>query len=646
MRSVKRPFVLTMCLTALLMGIGYQAGAVGLPGEFVMHKNNSGPERLNFANHLWNCNRGWRAVTEDGGSRRLSADEGELDELGYPRLAPGEQATTQVVVPDSGAKALVRGRMTVTWRGSALVEISGGAEVVERGNRRLDLDVTDTYEIVVTAGDKYRTRPLRHLRAWLPDPENRAQKSLAPAEGEREAVIHPAFVEYWAVPGISVWRVAWSQFNDNPQETWQHTRHPDHCFMVGSIPRKEVPGREPRTAERGKVSWQHCIALANALDVDMWVNIPHGAHDSYVRNLARLVLFGSDADGRPYDSPQANPVYPPLNPEHRIHVELSNEMWHPGFHQGVWAYLEHQRLGIPYGAVPGRRVSEMWSLFQEEFEKAGEDWTERLVRVAACSDNRIGWSREFVEEAIKHGQALPSLKPEQTMGGSDYKLATRPDVLAAANYFGNAIDQYAVEMSAPGSEHPFWDPGDAPLEAIFRQWQLRLMTGGRSTNWVNSTKGTLEVRFIEIAREHDLEIVGYEGGYGGPSLDRKVFAKYPEVKFVNRKDKKARSAPGVEGAPLTDHAMKVAKMADVEVPESVFRRFIRYRVMEADGMAHVMRLQLELLKSAGMRLPCNSSAFDNDAVQRDWAWRNICPSPWPRRPGGGPCWSSWKTIRT
>jgi hypothetical protein len=428
--------------------------------------------------------------------------------------------------------------------------------------------------------------------------------------------------------------MAFAQFNNNPQSTWEDTRHPDHCFMIGSTGRKEVPGREPRTSERNEVAWQQCVAMANALEVDLWINVPHGAKDRYVRNLARLVLFGSDESGLPYKSRQANPAYPPLDGKHKLYVELSNEMWHPGFHQGVWAYIQHEKMGIPYGAVPGRRVSEIWSLFQEEFEKAGESWKERLVRVAGCSGNRIGWSREFVAEALKHGKALPDLKPEETMGGSNYTLSTRPDVLATANYFGNSIDQYVVQMSKPGGEHPFWDESDAPLKAVFREWQRRLITGGSGTNWVNATKGTLERDFIEIAEKNDLTLVGYEGGYGGPSLrSDNVYVKYPEVEFKDRKNKKEREAPGVVKGNLVRHAQRVAKMSNAPGNVgNIFSRFIRFRVMEAQGMEDVMRLQLELLKSGGMRLPCNTSEFDNPATMHDWGLAEYLPEPLAEAP--------------
>lgn len=628
-------FVLLLGWLALIHTVPAPAAEDGVRGEFVIHKALPAPERLNFANHVWNCNRGWSAGEAYNGRERLSADEGQVDAMGYPVLDAGAKAITQLVVPENGARALLTGRMTVTWRGDAAVRVTGGATVASLRARRLELDVTGTFDLTVTAGRDYADAPLRHLRIWVPDPKDPAARSLAPAAGgEREPVFHPTYLDYWRLPGVGVWRMAWAQFNNNPQETWEHTRHPDHCFMIGSVRRKQVPGREPRTAELNEVSWQHCVTLANELGVDIWLNLPHGATDEYVRDLARLMLYGADADGKPYPAmPQSHPAYPALDPDRKVYVELSNEMWHPGFHQGVVMYQTHERLGIPWGAAPARRVSEMWSLFQEEFEKANPAWRERLVRVAACSDNRVPWTREFVEEAVAYGAKLPELKPEETIGGGTYSQATRPDVLAMANYFGNSIDQYAVEMSAPGSTHPFWAEGDAPLDAVFREWALRLMTGSPGTNWVNSTKGTLEVDFIAIAREHGLQIIGYEGGYGGPSLDRPLYVKYPEVEFVDRGNRAAREAPGVEEGNLPEQAARVAKLAGADVDGAeVFRRFVRFRVMEAQGMEDVMRLQLELLKWAGVRLPCNSTEFDNAAVQRDWGLSEYLPEPLAEAP--------------
>lgn len=71
---------------------------------------------------------------------------------------------------------------------------------------------------------------------------------------------------------------------------------------------------------------EHVIRLANETGKDVWLNVPARATDDYVRKTAQLFAFGSDGVN-PYTAPQANPVYPPLNPGLKLYVEYSNELW-------------------------------------------------------------------------------------------------------------------------------------------------------------------------------------------------------------------------------------------------------------------------------------------------------------------------------
>jgi hypothetical protein len=73
---------------------------------------------------------------------------------------------------------------------------------------------------------------------------------------------------------------------------------------------------------------EYVIRLSNETATDPWINIPSRATDDYVRNMALTLAYGSDGIN-PYTSPQSNPVYPPLNPNRKIYVEYSNEVWNP-----------------------------------------------------------------------------------------------------------------------------------------------------------------------------------------------------------------------------------------------------------------------------------------------------------------------------
>jgi hypothetical protein len=78
--------------------------------------------------------------------------------------------------------------------------------------------------------------------------------------------------------------------------------------------------------------WEYVILFSNLVGKDAWINIPVSATDAYITNLAYLFKYGSDGVD-PYTSPQANPVYPPLNPGLHVYIEYSNEVWNGIFSQ-------------------------------------------------------------------------------------------------------------------------------------------------------------------------------------------------------------------------------------------------------------------------------------------------------------------------
>ena len=99
--------------------------------------------------------------------------------------------------------------------------------------------------------------------------------------------------------------------------------------------------------------WERMVQLSNETGKDLYACIPHRADDDYVRRVARLIRFGSDGVD-PYDAPQADPVFPPLNPNLRVYLERGNEIWNFSFSQGPENAEDGRRevlLGTTNGAV-------------------------------------------------------------------------------------------------------------------------------------------------------------------------------------------------------------------------------------------------------------------------------------------------------
>jgi protocatechuate 3,4-dioxygenase beta subunit len=82
------------------------------------------------------------------------------------------------------------------------------------------------------------------------------------------------------------------------------------------------------------MAWEDIVMLSNELGKDMYIQIPMGATNDYITNLAELIKYGSDGVN-PYIAPHANPVYPPLNPNLKVYLEWSNEIWNWGYTQAM-----------------------------------------------------------------------------------------------------------------------------------------------------------------------------------------------------------------------------------------------------------------------------------------------------------------------
>ncbi len=93
----------------------------------------------------------------------------------------------------------------------------------------------------------------------------------------------------------------WRHTNGNTDSLWVNRRLVTHPTQTGS----------------NGIAWEYCIELCNTLGKDMWINTPHRSDSLYVRNLAEL-------------------IHTTLDPDLRVYVEHSNEVWNSGFVQSSY----------------------------------------------------------------------------------------------------------------------------------------------------------------------------------------------------------------------------------------------------------------------------------------------------------------------
>ena len=130
--------------------------------------------------------------------------------------------------------------------------------------------------------------------------------------------------------------------NTKAHATWAGRTLPDYRSMA----------REPAKGEMDPgESLEKLILIANETGRDLWITTPVAVDDAWLERLARLVQYGSDGK-EPYTTPQHDPVYPPLNGNLCVCIEIGNEIWNwafPSTHQAMQAAWDEVQQGTPDG---------------------------------------------------------------------------------------------------------------------------------------------------------------------------------------------------------------------------------------------------------------------------------------------------------
>ncbi|MGF1536445.1 MAG: hypothetical protein ACFB4J_08185 [Elainellaceae cyanobacterium] len=218
------------------------------------------------------------------------------------------------------------------------------------------------------------------------------------------------------------------------------------------------------------------VELANETGIDPWFTLPHDATDDYVRNFAQYVKQN-------------------LDPDLKVYVEFSNEVWNGQFEQA--RYIVEQ----------GRNTFSSGS----DFEKGLLWFGKRTGEITQIWDDVFGGDKERVvgvlgAQAANSFTAKKSLEALSGTGKSYQELGI--DAVAIAPYFGGYIGnpQYQAQVES-------WTrDADGGLGKLFKE----LTEGGVLSNGPKG--GALEQsrqwmnRYAELSNETNLEIVAYEGG--------------------------------------------------------------------------------------------------------------------------------------
>ena len=368
---------------------------------------------------------GWSARNAKGGA---PAGTLALGAHGYPaKLDAGQIAVTPVAWQDT---RYAPGAWVVRWDGDGELAFPGvAAPVVSRGPGRIVLDVRETRAAMHVA--IVRTNPadpVRNLRFLWPGTE-----AAHPAQP-----FNPLFLERIA-PFSTLRFVDWGATNGSPVARWAERAQLD-----------EVSWATPRGAPL-----EIMLDLANTLQAEPWLCIPHLADDDYIRQFAALVKAR-------------------LDPRLKATIEYSNEVWNTGFAQARWAMAESARLGLPAAKA-----------------QPSAFYAERVSRISVLVDEVFGAAQRRRWSLVLAGQAAWTQFSRDALAWKD--TATRVDALAIAPYF-----------QAKAAADP----------AQFEQ-SVRLSPDALIEQMLGSIRGEVRARLAEnakLAERYRLPLVGYEGG--------------------------------------------------------------------------------------------------------------------------------------
>ncbi len=358
---------------------------------------------------------------------------------GYPKsLASGHVASTLMLAqlggryPAGAYRCRYEGRGRIEFDPGATVQRSAPGEIVVR------VVPDDTgIGLRITATDP--ADPIHNIRLLLPgvtteDPKRPFRK---------------AFLDRWR--GFAALRfMDWMRTNDSRVVRWSDRNRPTFQTQATST----------------GVAPEYIALLANELEADAWVCIPHRADNGYVRGLAELLRDR-------------------LAATRRVYIEYSNETWNGFFAQARYCARRGVKLGLSRDPAiaalrfHAQRAVEIFAIFEEVLGK------NRLVRVLAAQSANPRTSRELLTWRGAAGHA---------------------DALAIAPYFG-------LELGIPGQAAHTRRMSVEQILASCRSQVTRTLA-------MASEQG-------RIAQHYGLRLLAYEGGQhlvgsGGAENDQQL----------------------------------------------------------------------------------------------------------------------------
>ncbi|MDR6820625.1 hypothetical protein J2X76_005825 [Neorhizobium sp. 2083] len=214
----------------------------------------------------------------------------------------------------------------------------------------------------------------------------------------------------------------------------------------------------PKLGQFGKsdlgVPLEYMIELCNLVKSDPWFNMPHLADDDYVRRFAEQVRKD-------------------LDPDLKVHVEYSNEVWNTSFDQADHARSRGLALGLS----------------TNDYEAQLRYYAHRTTEILAIWEDVFGTAKQRIS-GIYSAQSVNGWSTETIMTWKGVK--EHADALAIAPYFGGGL----------GSPDRAEDVSKWSLNRLFSTLEKEVETDNKKTMQEQAA----------LARQYGVKLYAYEGG--------------------------------------------------------------------------------------------------------------------------------------
>ena len=425
---------------------------------------------------------------------------GVLDAEGWPlRLPEGVSGLSTLILTDlpEGAGG-VAGRYLLTWQGKGELRVEGRAQVVSRTEGEVVFDYTPgPGAVILTIAATDPADPIRSIVAV------RADRAAALAAGE---VFNPDWLA--RIEGAKALR-----FMD-----WMATNN-------SALARAEDrPMPSDYTWARNGVPVEVMAALANRLQAEPWITLPHMAGDDLVRAYAQAMREG-------------------LDPGLRVWVEYSNEVWNWQFQQAHWAEeMGRARWGVDGAWLQfyGTRAAEVMEVFAGTM-----GGTDRMVRVVSTQTGVKGVEEQILTAPLAVAEGLPppmeSFDAWAVTGYFSGLLGSEGKVPAVKGWIAESLAAAEREAAAQGltgaalEDHVAAHRYDLALDRAVAELRNGSSTGAGEDTLEQLLTDTLPYQ-AAVAARYGLKLAMYEGGthvvgYGPAVEDAELEAFFTALNY-------------------------------------------------------------------------------------------------------------------